>query len=67
MSEKLTREEFCERFKAEMLRISGPTFSDGDSVAEYADDAAPTYWDEPALRDDGPEECARTDISYWEG
>jgi hypothetical protein len=61
----LPRDVFCARFKAEMLRIAGPTFDDGSSIADYADDAAPTYFDEPWQREDGPEECARADISYW--
>ena len=62
----ITREEFCARFKAEMLRIAGPTFDDGESIAAYADDIGPTYWDQSDQRAEGPEECAQTDISYWE-
>jgi hypothetical protein len=74
-TETVTKEEFCARFKAEMLRIAaamppGPPDEDGhiatmDDVAEYADQTAPTYWDEPYQRAEGPEECARSDISYW--
>lgn len=60
------REDFCARFKARMLVVAGPTFRDGESVADYAEMAAPTYWDDPDLRDEGPEACADADISYWE-
>lgn len=63
---ELTREEFCARFKARMLEVAGPVFADGGSVAEYADDAAPTYWDEPHQREEGPEACAEEDLSEWE-
>jgi len=64
--EILTQEEFCTRFKAHMLKRAGPTFDDGESIAEYADDAATAYWeDEGWLRDQGPEECADADMSYW--
>lgn len=66
MSEQLSKDEFCARFKAHMLKRAGPTFDDGDSIAEYADETAPTYWEEEGwLRDQGPEECADADMSYW--
>jgi len=58
----MTKEEFCARFKAEMLRLAG----DDPDTAKYADEAAEATWNEPDQRIDGPEECARTDISYWE-
>lgn len=63
----ITREEFLARFKAEMIRRAGPTFTftDGESVASYADATGPTYWDEPDLRADGPEECAQSDMEEW--
>ncbi len=60
------RAEFVQRFKARMLAVAGPAFADGDSVAEYAEGVAPTYWDEPDQRADGPEACAEADVSYWE-
>lgn len=62
----MDKEEFCRRFKAHMLACAGTTFPDGTSVAEYADDIAPTYWDNPDQREEGPEECSDADISYWE-
>ena len=61
----MTKEEFCERFKAYMLKVAGPRFDDGSSIAEYADETAPTYWDEPDQRAEGPEACADADMSYW--
>jgi hypothetical protein len=64
---QIDREEFCRRFKARMLAQAGETFDDGSSIAEYADEIAPTYWeDEGWLRDEGPEACADADMSYWE-
>jgi hypothetical protein len=64
--ETVSKEEFCERFKARMLLLAGqPEFDDGGSIAEYADMAALTYWDDPDQRREGPEECAAADVSYW--
>lgn len=60
-----SREEFCARFKAYMLSVSGPTFDDGDSIAEYADETAPSYFDDEQMRAEGPEDCASADMSYW--
>ena len=62
----ITKEEFCQRFKAYMLSIAGEKFYDGESIADYADETAPTYWDDPSQREEGPEECASADMSYWE-
>lgn len=74
-ADELTKEEFIARFKAELIRIVGPAyFVAGDHgeiieltgrTADYADKVAPTYWDEPDHRADGPEACARSDLSYW--
>lgn len=63
----ITREEFCARFKSRMLAASSPytVFADGDSIAEYADEVAPTYWETEWQRELGPEECANADMSYW--
>ncbi|MPR09862.1 hypothetical protein [Microvirga tunisiensis] len=66
MTEAMTQEEFCARFKAHMLNVAGSTtFEDGGSIADYADITAPTYWDDPVLRKEGPEMSAEADISYW--
>lgn len=67
MEPEITREQFCERFKARMIARTGETFDDGSSIAEYAAEAAPSYWEDDGwLRDQGPEECADADMSYWE-
>ncbi len=66
MPGELTRAEFCRRFIAEMLRLAGNKFRDGASIAKYAAEIGSTYWDDPDQRDDGPEACAESDISYWE-
>lgn len=63
----MTEDEFCQRFKARMLHRVYPRthFDDGESIADYADDTAPTYWEQEHDRKEGPEACADTDISYW--
>lgn len=61
----MSEEEFCTRFEAYMLSVAGPTFLDGSSVAEYARDAGPTYFEDESQREMGPEECADADMSYW--
>lgn len=62
---ELERENFCARFRAWMLDRAGATFDDGSSIADYADDTGPTYWDDASMRDEGPEACAEADMSYW--
>ncbi|MGY3527310.1 hypothetical protein [Bradyrhizobium sp. USDA 4452] len=61
----ILKEEFCARFKARMLETIGEKFDDGSSVAEYADETAPSYWEDANQRNEGPEECADADMSYW--
>lgn len=61
----LSKEDFCSRFKARMLKVAGDKFDDGDSIAEYADQTAPTYWEEQHKDGESPEECADSDMSYW--
>lgn len=68
---EITLDEFVRRFTDELVRIVGPTYRVEDDpeperTADYAAQVAPTYYDEPDQRCDGPEECARTDYSYWE-
>lgn len=65
MSKPITKEDFCLRFRRNMLERAGATFDDGSSVADYADDTAPTYWDDESMRDEGPEACVDADMSYW--
>lgn len=60
----LDEKEFCRRFKERMLKAAGPKFDDGSSIAEYADETAPTYF-EDLQEDDTPESCAEADMSYW--
>lgn len=61
----IPKEEFCARFKAHMLKMTGEKFDDGESIADYADATAPSYWEDAEQRQDGPEECADSDIGYW--
>jgi len=57
----ITKEEFCQRFKARMIAINGETLADGRNVADYADDAVGRYWDTDWQRDQGPGACADAD------
>lgn len=62
----MTRDEWIKAFVAEMLKQAGfATFDDGTSVADYARDVAPTYYDDPALRADGIAACVEADMDYW--
>jgi hypothetical protein len=62
----MTKDEFCTRFVARMVAKAGfDKFADGFSVAEYAAESAPTYFEEEHQRVEGPEECADSDMSYW--
>lgn len=61
----LSKEDFCSRFKAHMLKKAGEKFDDGESIADYADETAPTYYEDQHQDGESPEECAEADISYW--
>lgn len=65
MSDEVSKAEFCLRFRTWMLDRAGATFDDGSSIADYADQTAPTYWDDKSMRSEGPEACAEADMSYW--
>jgi hypothetical protein len=65
MSESLTKEEFIERFVNRMVSRAGTTFDDGEPIEDYARQAAPSYFENEYQREDGPEECADSDMSYW--
>lgn len=62
----LTQEEFISRFVRYCVENCGFThFTDGQPVEEYSGDIALTYWAEPWQREDGPEACAESEMSYW--
>jgi len=70
--DELTEAEFTRRFKARMLLRAHPrTHFDpdedgpGESIADYAEHTAPTYFEEGWLSKEGPEACADSDMSYW--
>lgn len=65
MSNEITQSEFVERFTKRMLDRAGTHFDGGDSIAEYAADVAPSYYECKSQREEGPEECADSDMSYW--
>ncbi len=63
---EISRDEFIRRFVDRMIAIAGEKDGEGNSVREYAEMTAPTYWEDLGQRADGPEECAEVDLSYWE-
>lgn len=61
----IPKQEFIDRFVAHMVKTAGETFEDGFSVREYAEETAPTYWEEQHHRDgESPEELADADLYY---
>lgn len=66
MTDHITKEQFVSRYISYMTGAAWFThFDDGMPVETYAAEAAEAAWDEPHQRDDGPEECARAEMSYW--
>lgn len=62
----MPHDQFVERFKAHMVANAGfEKFDDGMAVADYAAEIAESYYEDIDQRQDGPEECADSDISYW--
>jgi hypothetical protein len=68
----MTKDEFCARFKAYIVERAGfEKFDDdeegpGESVSDYAEATAPTYWEQYVEDDsESPEEHAAADMSYW--
>lgn len=57
---EITRDEFLGRFKRRLRDILGEHYD-----AKYVDEIAPTYWNEPNQRADGPEECAEAEAHEW--
>lgn len=66
MATNTEKAEFCARFKVRMMTHASVYDGTSEELSEYADQVAPTYWEEPDQRVYGPEECADTDASYWE-
>lgn len=65
-SDEISKEEFCRRFVTRMIDRAGcDHFEDGEMVLDYAEEAAPAYFETEWQRAMGPEECADTDMSYW--
>lgn len=62
----MTKEQFVGRFVAEMMTAAPIYDGSADELRAYAEEVAPTYYDEEWQREDGPEACAQADISYWE-
>lgn len=66
MATELSKDEFCARFKAEMMKALPVFDGSGDELTAYADETAPTYFDMAERDDETPEGWAQCDISYWE-
>lgn len=63
--EQLTETAFVRRFTQHYLNVCGFShFADGQSVAEYCAEVAPSYFADPFQRETGPEECADADMNY---
>lgn len=62
----LSKVEFCQRFVAHILKTAGrETFDCGSSIREYAEETAPSYFDDQHQSGESPEDCAEADMSYW--
>lgn len=59
----MRKSEFIERYVAYTLKVSGQTGPDDE---KYARQAALSYWQDKEWREMGPEECASSDMEYWE-
>lgn len=57
---EITREQFIDRFKIRLRDILGESYD-----FKYVDEIAPTYWNDPDQRAEGPEECAEAEASEW--
>ena len=66
MSGPMSESEFVRRFADHCKKMCGfSNFDDGTSVDEYCGDVAKSYYSDRVYRDDGPETCAESDMSYW--
>jgi hypothetical protein len=63
---EITKDEFCTRFVNLMMRYERTFNGTEAELRAYAEETAPTYWDDLYQRAEGPEECAEADLSYWE-
>jgi hypothetical protein len=66
----MTKTEFLRRFTAKLVSLVGPTYFEEDdpephSTIEYAEEVAPSYYEDTAQRAEGPEQCAQDDYSCW--
>lgn len=59
----MEKEEFVKRFKAALEKLL--PYDDYVDGLEYIEKIAPTYWDDPDQRADGPEECAESEAHEW--
>lgn len=59
-------EEFTRRFTAEAKRLAYlDTFDDVQPVEDYCKEVAAIYHADPLYRDEGPEVCAESEVSFW--
>lgn len=63
---ELTKEAWCKTYVEHTLKLARKTdFDDGASIAEYAAECAEAAYSDALYRDEGPEACAESDMSYW--
>jgi hypothetical protein len=57
---EITKEEWLERFKRRLRDNLGEHYD-----FKYGEYIAPTYWEDPEYREEGPEECADAETSEF--
>lgn len=68
----MDKDEFCRQFVKYMVEYAG---DGGDTIVDdngdlfdiraYAEEVAPTYWEDEDLRNDGPKACVEADVECW--
>lgn len=63
---EMTKEQWIAAYVKHTLETAGFThFEDGASVEEYAKECAEAAYADQMYREEGPEACADSDMSYW--
>lgn len=63
---EITKDQWVAAYVKHTLETAGFThFDDGASVEEYAKECAEAAYSDALFRDEGPEACAESDMSYW--
>lgn len=62
----ISRVDFRARFTADLVKLAGPKDAHGEDTASYAHQWADSYYDDPYMKDETPEDCAQADFDCWE-